>query len=435
MRLAATNYYHIFFDFFQMEEDDDHFLDGVIEFGDGRQYKISPAEASAKGTTSPDPATDTLEPSELHPEIVDDSRAHVSKEDRFADDYDRSWPRSKPSPSVAHKDLPRAPRHPSLSPTSSHPSYSPSESSSRVLFNERSNRLEPYSSHPYTRHFPGGPTSRRGSHAEHSIPPAETRVGRDGPLRSPQQPVQLLQKQLGGYDRSSRTSRNGPAPHGPFSRTRDWDGLPSPSLNTRPGWDGLPLVSSDEKREFDGRGRRLSNMGPPPLPSSLKRDATRQLPPHISTGPPGRLFSRDSHPPHPASHQPFESPTSTNQEGNVVAQSPLLSTVSVTSETPAPFSAPTLTIEDVHKTAMHISAERARQRRQIEEEEREKEKERARQKAAALEERLKANEEKKSAQVRVCDILDTHVAYFICRMRRSSNSFRRLSRLLALLPN
>ncbi|KAG2155414.1 hypothetical protein DEU56DRAFT_976019 [Suillus clintonianus] len=378
----------------EMEEDDDHFLDGVIEFGDGRQYKISPAEASAQNAPSPDPATDSLE---SHPEVVDGGKAQVSKEDRFADDFDRRWPRSRPSPSFAHKDLPRAPRHPSMSPASSHPSYSPSEGS-RVLFNERSNRLEPYSSHPHIRHLPVGPVSRRGSHMEHIPPPMDMRSGRDGPLRSPVQPVQLLQKPAGGYDRSSRTLRNGPGPHPPFDRTRD--GLPSPSTNGPPGWGtGLPSVSPVEKHEvmLDNRGRRLSNMGPPPLPSSLKRDATRQLPPRISTGPPGKLFSRDPHQPLSASQQHFDSPTTTHG-GSVVAQSPLLSTISVTSETPAPFAAPMLSIEDVHKTAMHISAERAKQRRQVEEEEREKEKERARQKAAALEEKCKVDEDKKNAQ-------------------------------------
>jgi serine/arginine repetitive matrix protein 2 len=408
-----------------MEEDDDQFLDGVIEFGDGRQYKISPAEAGAQNASSPGPSADTLEP---NPEVVDDGKAGVSKEERFADDYDRSWPRSRPSPSVVHKDLPRAPRHPSMSPASSHPSYSPSEGS-RVLFNERSNRLEPYSSHPYTRHVPGGPTSRRGSHVDHGIPPMDTRTGRDGPLRSPVQGVQLLQKPMGGYDRSSRASRSGPPPHSSFGRTRDRDGVPPPSLNTRQGWD-----TSDAKREIghDGRGRRLSNMGPPPLPSTLKRDATRQLPPHISTGPPGRLFSRDSHPPQSTS---VESPTSATQAGGVVAQSPLLSTISITSENPPPFAAPALTLEDAHKTAMHISAERAKQRRQLEEEEREKEKERARQKAAALEEKLRANEEKKSAQVRICNVLDMRLTYFICRRQKSYNSFKSLLKLLSLLPN
>ncbi|KAG1848331.1 hypothetical protein DFJ58DRAFT_890771 [Suillus subalutaceus] len=150
-------------------------------------------------------------------------------------------------------------------------------------------------------------------------------------------------------------------------------------MNGPPNWDRLPSVSPIEKRKImlDSRGCHLSTMGPPPLPSLLKCDTTRQLRPHISTG---RLFARDP-------HQPL-----------VVGQSPLLSTISVTSETPASFATPTLSIEDVHKTAMHISVERAKQRRQVEEEEREKEKERARQNAAALEEKCKANEEKKNAQ-------------------------------------
>lgn len=165
-----------------------------------------------------------------------------------------------------------------MSPASSHPSYSPSEGS-RVLFNERSNRLEPYSSHPNTRHFPGAPMSRRGSHIKRIPPPVDIRSGRDGPMRSPVQPVQLFQTPASSYDCSSRTLRHDPGAHTSFGRSRD--GLPSPSMNEPPNWDGLPSVSPIEKHEIilDSRGRRLSNMGPPPLSSSLKRGTTRQLRP------------------------------------------------------------------------------------------------------------------------------------------------------------
>jgi hypothetical protein len=68
------------------------------------------------------------------------------------------------------------------------------------------------------------------------------------------------------------------------------------------------------------------------------------------------------------------------------SQSPVLSHGSVTSETPSQtLSAHPVDLEQYHKTAMHLSAERAKQRRQQEEEERAKQRERARQKAAEIE--------------------------------------------------
>jgi hypothetical protein len=82
-----------------MEEDDDNFLDGVIEFGDGRQYKIQPAEAPAQ--PGPHRTTSGL----LH-HLVKHRLVPVSKEERFADDdYDRSWPRSKTSPAMPPRNL------------------------------------------------------------------------------------------------------------------------------------------------------------------------------------------------------------------------------------------------------------------------------------------------------------------------------------------
>ncbi|KAJ4487082.1 hypothetical protein C8J55DRAFT_558162 [Lentinula edodes] len=73
----------------EMEEDDDHFLDGIIEFGDGRQYKADTTEGPMPSACPPE--VNTREPttsSEEHPEAV-------RKEDRFADNFDRSWPCTK----------------------------------------------------------------------------------------------------------------------------------------------------------------------------------------------------------------------------------------------------------------------------------------------------------------------------------------------------
>src|ERR1700691_5853579 len=134
-----------------MEEDDDNFLDGVIEFGDGRQYKIHPADAPAQPTALPGSTQHDVRSS---PQAGETPLAPVSKEERFADDYDRSWPRSKTSPAIPHREpLPHQPIPPS--PSSSQATHSPQDAS-RVLFNERSNKLEPYSSaHPSHRPAPG----------------------------------------------------------------------------------------------------------------------------------------------------------------------------------------------------------------------------------------------------------------------------------------
>ncbi|KAG1838162.1 hypothetical protein DFJ58DRAFT_846195 [Suillus subalutaceus] len=144
-----------------------------------------------------------------------------------------------------------------------------------------------------------------------------------------------------------------------YSKKLSRDSLLSPSMNGPPNWDRLPSVSPIEKRKImlDSRGRRLSTMGPPPLPSLLKCDTTRQLRPHISTG---RLFARDPHQPLSASRRHSIHP-------------PQLMGV-----------------------ASLLSAQNSDDR--WKKKSREKEKERARQNAAALEEKCKANEEKKNAQ-------------------------------------
>ena len=124
----------------QMEEDSDDFLGGVIEFGDGRQYQIPPVDVPQSMQDSapgPNPVPDTSSPDPQSPSAT----SRINKEDRFSDDFDRSWPRSA---ALSSNIRPRTgpPAGPS---TSSSSSLSPQEAS-RVLFNERSNRLEPWSS-------------------------------------------------------------------------------------------------------------------------------------------------------------------------------------------------------------------------------------------------------------------------------------------------
>ncbi|KAF9014978.1 hypothetical protein BDQ17DRAFT_6442 [Cyathus striatus] len=358
-----------------MEEDDDNFLVGVIEFGDGRQYKID---------TTPEPPPDSPTRS--------GSGQNVSKEDRFGEDFDRSWPRSRASPATSARDFTSAPAgHPTASPASStNPLHSPQESS-RVLFNERSNKLEPYSHRP---------------------PPASYQSKR-GSFESSGSNVQLLQKSGGAGEFSRppalgrRESGFGQGPFGDRNRSerdiarRD---VPTSPRITKDGFGHAmgPTTSWGGRDRDSDRGRR-SDMGPPPLPTHTmrrpSREGGRQLPPHLAQVspniPPRRLPSRDSNmrePPVPSgsNRHPSQSPALSHR--SLAAISPL----SGGQATLPPLSAPEL--DEVRKDLMHTAAERAKQRREQEEAEREAQKERARKKAAELEVKMKAAEEAKAKE-------------------------------------
>jgi serine/arginine repetitive matrix protein 2 len=410
-----------------MEEDDDNFLDGVIEFGDGRQYKIQPADIPAQSMGPPE---STSHDNRSSPQSTEAPLVPVSKEERFADDYDRSWPRSKTSPAIPHREpAPHSQHSIPPSPSSSQAAHSPQDAS-RVLFNERSNKLEPYSSaHPS--HRPGpGPSShlshRKGSVAEAGTHSADPRGGRDLPPHTQAASVQLLQKSgASAGDAPTRAGPFGPIPAGSTifgkDRLRDRDSRRPPGHDSSRGKDHLgrpPSASpSGNDQTNETRGRRLSNMGPPPIPSSVldrSKDTGRQLPPHLSAPSPPlqrRLSSREPQP-RPPSTVPSDSPSSRRPSFAQPPQSPVPSHGSVTSEAPSQVLAvPPVDLEQVHKTTMHLSAERAKQRRQQEEEERAKQKERARQKAAEIEEKLRASASAK-AQVKPAEskLSDTEVS-------------------------
>lgn len=374
-----------------MEEEDDNFLDGVIEFGDGRQYKIDNAEPQDISTSAAYGDGSDLKGLPTVP---------VAKEDRFVDDFDRSWPKSKDSPVSASRDVPPASAHsasPSVSPVISHAAQSPLDSS-RVLFNERSNRLEPYSQthRPGPAQFGG---KRSNYHEANGEPP---RGPRDGPHN-----IQVLQKPPADFSRNRRFSGgNGgfapPASNGYVGGHRDnrRDG-PPPSPRMR------DLPPHAVEGNFHDKGRRTS-MGPPPVPShALQKDGgSRQLPPHLSQvsprNGPRRLPSGESR--MPLSEPPLSAGlTSGNSTRMPPPHSPALSHASLSMLSPIagpnatlPLSAPEL--DEARKDVMQTAAARAKARRQQEEEEREAQKERARRKAAELEEKMKAAEAEKQKQ-------------------------------------
>jgi hypothetical protein len=120
-----------------MEEDNDDFLGGVIEFGDGRQYQIQPVDVpptTQDSSPTSVPAPEMSSPGPQSPLVV----TGITKEDRFSDDIDRSWPRSA---GLSSNIRPRV-GPPAVASTSSSSSLSPQESS-RVLFNWSSNNRVP----------------------------------------------------------------------------------------------------------------------------------------------------------------------------------------------------------------------------------------------------------------------------------------------------
>ncbi|TFK41350.1 hypothetical protein BDQ12DRAFT_436340 [Crucibulum laeve] len=366
------------------EEDDDNFLGGVIEFGDGRQYKI-------ETTSEPSPPQIQSRAGDLLPS-KDSASGPVSKEERFVDDFDRSWPKSRGSPATSSRDVPPASATTSSPSSSTQALHSPQDSS-RVLFNERSNRLEPY------------------SQGQRPPPP-----GQHPPKRNSFQDsnnVQLLQKPgLSDFPPRPRGFSGGRGGFGGGSYSGDRDHQyrrdgppPSPRMNRDfPPHAMAPSASLSGRDRDQDRGRRNA-MGPPPLPAHAMRrpsiEGGRQLPPHLSQASPNipvrRLPSRDSKFPEPPSagvSAPVQHPS----------HSPALSHASAVIISPiaAPSAAlPGLAgadLDEARKDVMQTAAARAKQRRQQEEEEREAQKERARRKAAELEEKMKSTETEKQKQ-------------------------------------
>lgn len=336
-----------------MEEDDDNFLAEVIDFGDGRQYTVQ--HTSDDSRTAP-----TERPSEAgggqRAGLTDAPSPRMRKEDRFNDDFDRSWPPSKSHSSPVPSDTGPNGQSP-LSPNGS----------SKVLFNERSNKLEPYSgrqsSHP----------SRRGNRDIQS--PVEPRGGRDLPPHTPH----LLQKHEPSSQRQRRPGNMDP-PRLDTSVTRDgksgWREGHSPSSSIASSH--LPSIPHGHSRRWsrdEGPGQRLSMSNGRPA----SRDLVRPQPPSTMS---------------PSS--PSRSPHLLREERLPQTHSPSLSARSLSSSV-HPAISPAIDDDEVLQAAMHNAAERARIRRQQEEQEREKEKERARKKAEELAAKMEAQKAEVSA--------------------------------------
>lgn len=391
-----------------MEEDDNDFLDGVIEFGDGRQYTIQVNEQAK---------SESLLKGQVEGSSAAPSTGPVSKEERFADDFDRSWPRARHEQRPHVPDVHTGPRYEgprsrsSLSETSSNfsahsPASTRDHNQSRVLFNERSNRMEPYSNAnrpgvvaPGQHGPPHSPFQRNVVH-DTIGQSSSHKLDRDAPPHTFGSHIQVLQKP--NHERS----------RGPPDNRRDTEAFESGSVASQSS-DGFERLKAREADGINGtahlavgdeRGSRHSwaRRGPPDA-SGLHphhRDLDRQPPPHvIQTHPPAapdtlpETRSLPETDPKPKRKAESDEGVSKGQQSSAQPDLPQ-ATESVSAEPPADLDA-------LRKAFLAESAERAKQRKQQEEEERLKAQERARKKAAELEARIaaaKANDGKNIAE-------------------------------------
>ena len=376
-----------------VDDEDDNFLDDVVEFGDGTQYTVAHND---------EPADAPEEPPSTH-------------------DYDRSWPQKSGGPVPPHQMQsqrlpPPAPRHSfqhstspiadshlhGRGPSSSHLPTKPraGEDPSRVLFNERTSRFEtpgPGRGPPTGpaggsgMAGPGGMQRRRPSNDR--PPPGRGSLGFD----RPPPPHVELQRHLPPH----LEGRQGPPPSQSSAAVHIPQPAPPPS---RPAW---------------GLARDGSRGAPAAPPATSPTAVLKDFPPPSAAGaaraplpPQSNAFAGAGALPPPArsarlgSFSKAPDPVVSRAGGpsvspEVATQSlphPSLSVRRTSTGLAAPVVAPKEDVTLMQKDEMHSAAERARLRRQKEEEERMAAVERARAKAKELEERFKPKVEEKKAE-------------------------------------
>lgn len=361
-----------------MSDEGSEDFDGVIEFDDGARYRVE-QKPNASPETLPERSKTPSEP----------EGPPVAKEERFGEEMSRSWPRG-PLPSSIQPSI----HKPSLQlSVSSHPaSESPSQTqsphegispTSRVLFNERLNRLEPL------------PESKAPFQSRQREQPSAPQA-----LSSN---IQVLQKGLPGTDFKNRgpprgfgTERNPWSDNASFrgqslkDEERPWESRRRESVSSATG-SSIRDRSRGRENRWEPSHHAIGNdrehmhrsINAPPLPPSLTREregnrGSQFRPPPFTSVPPGKGPERES------------------VHSNLSNASPAISTRSLHSpvlEKSQLFaSQPTDIPEDLDKNAllkdaMHLANERAKRRKQeLDEEERRREEaaERARKKAEAL---------------------------------------------------
>ncbi|GAA5885055.1 hypothetical protein JCM6882_007211 [Rhodosporidiobolus microsporus] len=372
------------------DEDEDDFLDTTIEFADGTQYKIV-EDATAPSTPGGDDELREPGPNELalreRPlapgEVVEPPR----REERFSDDFDRSWPRrdgtgagSAPAHNLFNARLGQFEPAKRLG-----AGAGGAEPTSILSSRERrtSGGVSDLPPPPHGHHAAGAPSRRRGSFTS---PPR----GRRPSITSPP----TRQVPLPGAGRRESFGEQQQQKAAPAA----WGRRPSAELQS--GGRQLPP-------HLAGAGAGVGGAGGRQLPPHLQHQQQHQhqhasplSPPtrHAPLSPPTQRGGAPL-PPLPPSAASALSPTSAT--GAAAVLSPPLAGAAATTPlapAPAPAAAPGADAPDLeatHHREMHAAAERAKKRREEEEQARLEQKERARKKAQELEERMKRVEDEK----------------------------------------
>lgn len=354
----------------EMEDESNDFLGEVIDFGDGKTYTVPPEEDETA------------------------SNQAFNKETRLGDDYDRSWPRSRPLPSE-----PETSQSSRIAQQHGLPPRQPS-GDGRVLFNERSNRLEPARGPHSTS---GGPFHQHASPYAHLPPRSAPR--RNSALSSSDRPKM-------GHAREPPPHTRDPPPH---AATDGRGRRPSDARSSHSPVSRRSSFLHEDDRARAGlaslRGRAGDEAG-----FGLRRETSRDS--RISVGdrqPWGHALQ------HPSGHRPAVDPlhhaSAPGHSAALVAPEVPLSEPadasidklrspsqrmnplpSVHQEVPsvgtsgtASSSIPPAVLGEEREKFMKQAAERARRRRQEEEAAREEARERAKKKAAELEKLSKAS--------------------------------------------
>ncbi|CAE7194099.1 unnamed protein product [Rhizoctonia solani] len=337
----------------EMEDESNDFLGEVIDFGDGKTYAVPHEESGS----TPAPT--------------------ANNGSRLGDDYDRSWPRSRPlqsEPEATHGS--RFSQH----------GLPPRQPDGRHLFNERSNRLEPAKA----------PPSTSGSAFQHA-PPYAHLPPRSAPRRN---------STLSSSDRPKLVHGREPPPHTRDPPPHAQAGFPSDGRTRRPS-DARSSHSPIERRSsflHDEERPRMGSIGfkgktPEDSGLGLRRETSHDS--RLSGGDRRSWSQASSHPVDPlhhasalgsdATHHGPEKPAT--EPSNDALRSPLQETNALHTaapETTAP-PVPPVVLNEEREKYMKLAAERARRRRQEEETAREEARERAKKKAAELEALSKAS--------------------------------------------
>ncbi|BGP22248.1 hypothetical protein Rt10032_c07g3273 [Rhodotorula toruloides] len=229
------------------DEDDDDFLDTTIEFADGTQYKITEQPEEQEELREPGPSELALRERPLAPgEVVEAPK----REERFRDDFDRSWPK-KPAAS----------------------------GDSRTLFNDKAGRLEPAASAAAApaRRPAADPTSimRPADRRASDVPP-HMAAGPHHPETKPRRP-------------SVTSPRMSHAPLHPAPRRESFN-EPKPS-----SWGRRPSISQGERQ----------------VPPHLAAAGARPPPPHMQPAVRSPPMPRQPLPPAQAVLSPPRAPAAT----------------------------------------------------------------------------------------------------------------------------